>query len=112
MTAESASGSGWVKAGSLAELFAGGDCTRVEIEGRVLGLFRIGDQVFALDDICSHGHAHLSEGALEDFTIECPLHGGLFDVRSGRALCAPVTRDVACHEVRITDMHVLVRLRN
>jgi len=46
-----------------------------------------------------------------DGSIECPLHQGRFDIRTGKALCAPVTEDLAVHEVRIDAGRVQVRLR-
>ena len=50
---------------------------------------RIGDEVFAVADICSHAEASLSEGDIEDYKIECWLHGAEFDLRSGEVLTPP-----------------------
>ncbi|MFJ1258277.1 non-heme iron oxygenase ferredoxin subunit [Cupriavidus sp. CuC1] len=91
----------WFRAGELAALFAEGDCHGIDVEGRRIGLFNVDGKVHALDDICTHGNARLSEGELDGHEIECPLHAGLFDVRTGRAMCSPLTRDARCHTVKI-----------
>lgn len=100
----------WHEVGTLGDIFGQRACRSMEIAGRQIGLFNVDGTVFAIDDICSHGNARLSEGDLEGFEIECPLHAGLFDIRSGKALTAPVTRDVRSHVVRIDGDRVLVCL--
>jgi naphthalene 1,2-dioxygenase ferredoxin component len=80
--------------------------------GLDIALYRIGDEVFATQALCSHGQAPLCGGFVEpDGSIECPLHQGRFDIRSGRALCPPVEQDLVVHEVRLQHGRVWVRLR-
>ena len=55
---------------------------------------RIGDEVFAVADICSHAEASLSEGDIKDYKIECWLHGAEFDLRSGEVLIPPAFEDI------------------
>ncbi|TCR63159.1 non-heme iron oxygenase ferredoxin subunit [Bosea sp. BK604] len=89
-------------------------------ENSVIGL-RVGEQDIALfhlengefratDNICTHEYALMSEGWLEDCVIECPLHAGRFDVRTGKGLCAPIERDLPVFEVRISGTDVFVKL--
>ena len=79
--------------------------------GREIALVRLGAEVFAIDATCTHGKANLCGGFVEDDgSIECPLHQGRFDVRTGRALCAPLTQDLAVHEVRVEGGRVFLRL--
>ena len=79
--------------------------------GREIALVRLGEEVFAIDAICTHGMANLCGGFVEeDGSIECPLHQGRFDVKTGRALCAPLTQNLAVHAVRIDSGRVFVRL--
>ena len=80
------------------------------VAGVPVGIFRIGDRCFALHDVCTHEYARLSRGYVEGGTIECPLHEAKFDIRTGRALCAPAAGDVACYAVRIDGDQVLVQL--
>ncbi len=89
-----------------------GDVVGRVLDGREIALVRLGDEVFATDALCTHGHVSLCGGFVEpDGSIECPLHQGRFDIRSGKALCAPVTEDLAVHEVRVDAGRVRVRLR-
>jgi nitrite reductase/ring-hydroxylating ferredoxin subunit len=93
---------GWERVGSLDELASGG------LQSSMLGdeeivLCRVGDQVFALHGWCTHADARLSQGSLHGYELQCPVHAGRFDVRSGRALCAPVDTDVRVFPVRIVD---------
>ena len=99
----------WAKAADLAA-FAGRDALAVTVAGRKLGLFRVGEEFFAIDNLCTHGHAVLTEGFLEGGVIECPLHAGLFDVRTGCALAAPAVRDVASYPVRIDGDSIMVQV--
>ena len=49
----------------------------------LIAVFRMGEEIFALHDLCTHGHARLSEGFVENGCVECPLHQGLVDIRTG-----------------------------
>lgn len=80
-----------------------GEVLAVVVEGRAIALYRVDGAVHATDDRCTHGDARLSEGFLIDHCIECPLHQGQFDVRTGAPLCEPVTEPVPTHAVREAD---------
>ena len=58
-------------------------------------------EICATQDRCPHGNASLADGYLEDGTIECPLHQGVFDIRSGKPKCPPVTTDLRRYEVKV-----------
>jgi naphthalene 1,2-dioxygenase system ferredoxin subunit len=100
----------WIAVGTVGELFGQGDSAGVQVSGRKIGLFKVGDELFALDDICTHGNALLSDGDLDGFEIECPLHAGAFDLRSGKALCSPLLKNTRCHRVQVEDGCVFVQL--
>ena len=88
-----------------------GDVVHAFVQGRELGLVRLGHEVSAIDATCTHGNASLCGGFVEpDGSIECPLHQGRFDVRSGKALCAPLTRDLPVYAVKLVDGRVWVKL--
>lgn len=84
--------------------------TGVEVDGIPVALYKLGDQVYATHGICTHALAFLSDGFVEGGRIECPLHQGLFDIRSGKALCAPLTEDVKTYAVKVEDGTVFVDL--
>ena len=64
---------------------------RIEVDGKPVCVARLGDEVFAVADTCSHSEASLSEGDISDGKIECWLHGAEFDLRTGEALSLPAT---------------------
>jgi 3-phenylpropionate/trans-cinnamate dioxygenase ferredoxin subunit len=59
------------------------------------------DEVFALQDLCSHAAVALSEGEVEDCRIECWLHGSHFDLRTGKPTSFPATEPVATFPVEL-----------
>ncbi len=82
----------------------------VDLDGKSLALYKVEGAVFATDNICTHGHARLCDGFLEGHEIECPLHQGKFDIRDGRALCAPLSEDIKTYPVKIEGNRVFVAL--
>lgn len=69
-----------------------------------------GGEFRCTDNICTHQYARLTDGWLDGDVIECPLHAGQFDVRTGKGLCEPIERDLAVFELRVVDGTLLVRL--
>lgn len=82
----------------------------LDIDGTPVALYRLDEEVFATHGICTHALAFLADGFVEDGKIECPLHQGLFDIRSGKALCAPLTKDVQTFAVKVESGKVFVDL--
>jgi 3-phenylpropionate/trans-cinnamate dioxygenase ferredoxin subunit len=80
----------------------------VEIGERFIALFNVGGEYYAVDDACTHAEASLSEGFVEGCAIECPLHGGKFDLRTGEALWSPAIIPVATYAVRVEGSDVFV----
>lgn len=64
---------------------------------------RVGDDVYAIEDRCSHGDVPLSEGELDGCLIECWLHGSTFDLRTGVPTCPPAVSPVRTFPVSIND---------
>jgi naphthalene 1,2-dioxygenase ferredoxin component len=90
----------WVKAAGREELVEG-DVVAVDVEGREIALYLVDGAAFATDNLCTHGNARLSEGFVLGDCIECPMHQGQFDIKSGAPLCAPVTEPLKTYPVRI-----------
>ena len=82
----------------LSELVQGKP-VKVEKDGKTICVARVGDEVFAVDDTCSHSDASLSEGDVTDFKIECWLHGAEFDLRSGEVLTPPAFEAIETYAV-------------
>lgn len=85
--------------------------TLVEVDDRMVALFHVGGQFFALDDVCTHDGGPLAEGELCDHQIACPRHGAKFDIRDGRALTMPATKATVAHDVKVEGGNVFVRLK-
>jgi 3-phenylpropionate/trans-cinnamate dioxygenase ferredoxin subunit len=81
---------------------------KVELNGKDLCVVRQGNEVFAIDDICSHAEASLSEGDVTPGKIECWLHGAEFDLRSGEALTPPAIAPVTTYSVTIEGESVKI----
>jgi len=100
---------GWAKAANGSDL-AEGDILGVIVSGKEIALYNIDGALYATDDICTHAYAKLSDGWLDNCEIECPLHAGRFDVRTGKALCPPVTDDVKTYPIRLVGDDIQVKV--
>lgn len=85
-----------------------GKPVRIEKNGESICVTRVGDQVFAVNDVCSHSDASLSEGDVTDFKIECWLHGAEFDMRTGEAVTPPATAPAKKFDVHIDGEEVTI----
>lgn len=94
---------------SFADIPQGG-VIPVEVDDYVLALVRVGDEVFAIEDECSHASFPLSDGDVEGCTVECALHGSRFDLRTGESLGPPATMPVPVFAVSVVDGEVYVEL--
>jgi 3-phenylpropionate/trans-cinnamate dioxygenase ferredoxin subunit len=90
-----------------------GEARRVVVDGREIALVNLGDGEFrAVGDVCSHEHYHLSEGEIdaEDRTIECPKHGSMFDLETGRPRALPATKPVPVYPVKVEGDAILIEI--
>lgn len=84
---------------------------RVQLPGRdALAVFRVGDEFFVTDDLCTHGGASLAEGTLCDDEIECPFHLGRFSLRTGEVTRSPCIDPLTVYpcQVRAEEVYVLL----
>ena len=99
----------WIDAAAEADLWDGVGIS-VIVQGRDIALFRIGEAHYAVDNLCTHGQARLCDGFVEGFEVECPLHQGRFDLRSGAATGEPASEALRSYPIRIDRGRVSVRL--
>lgn len=102
----------YIRVASLSDLAEGRPVRAGTPAGDPVAVFRVGDAVFCIDDTCSHAFASLSEGTQSGGTVTCPLHGGQFDIASGRAVRLPATAAVRTHPVRVEGDDVLVGIED
>lgn len=74
-----------------------------------IGVFDVDGELHAIENICPHAHAHLTEGFPDGCEIECPLHNAVFDVKTGKHLRGEPCRDVKTFAVRVVDNRIELR---
>ena len=79
-------------------------------QGTPIALFRLGEEFFALYDLCSHGAAKLSDGFVENGCVECPLHQGLVAIATGEPKAAPIVEPVRTFPTRRVGDRVEIAL--
>ncbi len=82
----------------------------VDINGQKIGLYVIDDHVHAVEDVCPHAYALLSQGFVENGLIECPLHGAQFNIATGKCHTEIGGRDLSCFDVRVQDGRVSIKI--
>lgn len=82
----------------------------VKLGDEQIALYRLDGEVYATHNVCTHQFALLSDGYMEDGCIECPLHQGKFDIRTGAAMCAPVTQSIRVYPVKVEGGRIMVDL--
>ncbi len=75
-----------------------------------IAVYNLDGVFYATDNICTHAYAYLSDGWLEGETIECPLHGGRFEICSGKGLGAPITRDIKAYPTRLSGDEIQIKI--
>ena len=71
-------------------------------------LVRIGQDYFAIEDVCSHDGQPLTDGPIADGAVTCPRHGAKFDLKTGKTLCMPATRPIQTFSVQVRDGEIFV----
>ena len=93
---------------------ASGTARRFEVDGRSVAVIRIGDDVYAIGDTCSHADFSLSEGELfcDTKEIECWKHGSTFSLETGEPQTLPATQPVPVYVARVVDGMIEIDLED
>ncbi len=81
---------------------------RVEIGNSVLAVYNIEGSFYATDDECTHGAASLADGILDGDVIECTMHFGAFNAKTGEVVAAPCSIPLRTYKVEVRDGQVFV----
>jgi nitrite reductase/ring-hydroxylating ferredoxin subunit len=100
---------GWHDVAAVDEL-DDDDVMKVEAGGSELALYRVSGEFYATDDCCTHEAASLSDGYLQDDTIECPRHQAVFHIPTGDVKSPPASVRLRTYPVRVDGDRVFVRL--
>jgi len=87
-----------------------GGMKQVNVRGDLVGIYRVGEKVYALGDVCTHEYTHLTDGEFEpeELEVECPLHGSRFNVADGSVRILPATKPEPTYEVKIEGDMILI----
>lgn len=91
---------------------ADGTARRFDIEGVAVAVVRIGDDVYAIGDVCSHANVSLSDGEVwcDERELECPKHGSAFHLETGEPSTLPATQPVAVYAASVVDGQIVIGL--
>jgi nitrite reductase/ring-hydroxylating ferredoxin subunit len=100
----------WLRVASTTDV-AENAAIAVRVGEREIALYHLpGGEFRATDNVCTHEYAQLHEGWVENGEIECPLHAGRFDIRTGKALAPPCEVDIETFEVKVDGSDLLVKM--
>ena len=87
-----------------------GGMKQVVVKGDLVGLYRVGETVYAMHDVCTHEEAYLTDGDFDpdDLEVECPLHGSRFNVETGAVRILPATKPEPIYQVKVEGELVLL----
>jgi 3-phenylpropionate/trans-cinnamate dioxygenase ferredoxin subunit len=99
----------WTPVAKRGELHDG-DVVEAAVGGHILAVYRLRDDYFVTNGICTHQRAHLADGLVIGRLIECPKHQGRFDIGSGAPKGAPASLALRTYPVRIEGEDICVTL--
>jgi 3-phenylpropionate/trans-cinnamate dioxygenase ferredoxin subunit len=97
----------YVKVASTGEILDG-QRKLIDFEEVTVALFNVDGRYYCIEDVCTHDGGPVAEGELDGYSIECPRHGALFDIRDGRVLSMPAVVPVPKYEVRIEGEDIFI----
>jgi len=87
-----------------------GEVLGVTTQGKEIAIYDLEGTLYATENTCTHAYAYLSDGWLDGDTIECPLHGGRFEIKTGKGLGPPIDCDIKTFPVRLQGEDIQVKL--
>lgn len=90
----------WVTVATVDEIPDEDEGLSVQVAGKEVGVFYVAGELYAIEDVCPHAYALLSQGFVDGQTVECCLHGAMFDIPTGKLLKEPGERDLRTYRVR------------
>ena len=85
-----------------------GEALQVHIDDEPIAIYNVDGTFYATHDICTHALAHLSDGYMENDCIECPLHGGVFHIPTGKAMSGPVQKALRIFPIKVEKEMLLI----
>ncbi|PCI53968.1 MAG: Rieske (2Fe-2S) protein [Alphaproteobacteria bacterium] len=98
----------WHKAALVSDL-AEDEPLTLKLAGKEVGLFQLDEEYYAIEDVCPHAYALLSQGFADGEEIECPLHNAVFHIKTGKCIKEP-GRDLITFDVKVDGEQISVKL--
>jgi len=86
-----------------------GENSVIDVDGTNVAIFKIEDNFFAIEDVCSHDGTEIASGELDGDEIICPRHGARFCIKTGAVKSAPAYEDIHSYPTRILDGMVQIK---
>ena len=86
------------------------DIIRFDHNNKTFCVYKLEDGFYATDGICTHEAVHLEDGLVMDNEIECPMHQGVFDIKTGEAISPPACDDLKTYPVKVEDNNIYIQI--
>ena len=86
------------------------DLKRFDHQNKTYCIYNIKDGFFAIDGMCTHEDVHLEDGLVTDNEIECPMHQGIFNIKSGKAISPPACDDLKTYPVKVENDLIYINI--
>ena len=86
------------------------DLKRFDYKDKTFCIYKLKDVIYATDGLCTHEKFHLEDGLVMDGEIECPMHQGIFDIKSGKAVSEPACVDLKTYETKVEGSNIYIKL--
>ena len=86
------------------------DIIRFDHNDRTFCVYKLEDGFYATDGICTHENVHLEDGLVMDNEVECPMHQGVFDIKTGEAVSPPACDDLKTYPVKVEDNNIYIQI--
>ena len=87
-----------------------GEMKGVTVGSTEIALYNLKGEIYATDNLCTHAFAFLTDGWLDGEEVECPLHAGRFEIKTGKGMGPPIPCDVKTFSVRIENVKIQVKV--
>ena len=86
------------------------DIIRFDHNDKTFCVYKLEDGFYATDGMCTHEAVHLEDGLVMDNEIECPMHQGVFDIKTGEAISPPACDDLKTYPVKVEDNNIYIQI--
>ena len=86
------------------------DLKRFDYEKKTYCIYKLTDGFYATDGLCTHEDVHLEDGLVMHGEIECPMHQGIFNIKTGKAMGPPVCIDLKTYQVKVEENKIYIEI--